>query len=174
MLDDVQRRRFLVNPAREHTPPALVGALNVDVFPYVVPIAADALDIAVDITSILPKQYTIGNIVVTPIVTFNGKTVTPKIPTSPADLATFIKTAFKDNKTLLDVEIGGVMAPTVYPIFEAQVVQFFNDDLSDFYGNFNSVLSACARAVFAPNPGGILLMPSTAKVTVTKTARTLA
>jgi hypothetical protein len=30
MLDDVERRRFLVEPAREDTAPALVGALDVD------------------------------------------------------------------------------------------------------------------------------------------------
>jgi hypothetical protein len=53
----------------------------------------------------------------------------------------------------------------VVPVFKPSVVQFFNDDLSDYYGNFNQVASAIYRQVLATRyPGGIVLETTTSKV----------
>lgn len=155
------------------SPHVTVGQLDTTKFPYVVPIKVDDLDIAVAVASILQNPWSMGNILIAPLVTFNGKPVTPIVPATTDELVGFVKKAFTGNMLLQQVivhpltPVGG--PGVVFPIFLAQVVQFWNDDLSDAFGNFNEVLSACARNVLAPAPGGFAMAPSTAKVAVGKT-----
>ena len=147
-----------------------IGKLDVTPTPYVFPVTADTQDIAVALASILPKQYTLGNVIVVPNVTFNGKPVTPVVPKTADEVIALFKNAFKDNPLLTAIfkrpftPMGG--PDVIFPIFAAQVVQFFNDDLTDYYNNFNGVLALCARLVLVPACGGFSIDPSTAKVTV--------
>ena len=64
------------------------------------------------------------------------------------DRATFIKT------------ISGM--PIVFLIFKKEVIQFFNDDLSDLYANFNGVAADVFREVMRSPINGIFINPSTA------------
>lgn len=158
------------------SPHVAVGQLDTTRIPYIVPIKVDDRNIAIAIASILPSPWTLGNILVAPAVTFEGKPVTPVVPTSTDELTNLVKTAFKDNPLMQEVivhpltPVGG--PGIVFPIFAAAVAQFWNDDLSDCFGNFNEVLSTCARSVLAPAPGGFALAPSTTKIAVGKTEET--
>jgi len=53
--------------------------------------------------------------------------------------------------------------PIVFLIFKKEVIQFFNDDLSDYYNNFNGVAADVFREVLKPVVHEIGVNPSTAK-----------
>ena len=53
--------------------------------------------------------------------------------------------------------------PIVFLIFKKDVIQFFNDDISDFYNNFNGVVADVFREVLKPTVHEIGINPSTAR-----------
>lgn len=62
--------------------------------------------------------------------------------------------AFKNNPIVNDfvekkLPLSEVTMP--YVIFKKEVVQFYNDDLSDYYGNFNGLYSEIAKDVLNTN-----------------------
>lgn len=73
-----------------------------------------------------------------------------------------IDNAFKDNelysKTIVP-EIENHNA--IYPIFKPLIVQFFNDDLSDYYNNYNSYPAEIFKEILNVNIIGIPLLVST-------------
>lgn len=66
-----------------------------------------------------------------------------------------IETAFDGNDVLDNVrEVkfpGGY--PAIYVLFAKEVVQFYNDDITDLYGNFNGLYEDIARDIFLPLEG---------------------
>ena len=52
--------------------------------------------------------------------------------------------------------------PIVFLIFKKEVIQFFNDDISDFFNNFNGVAADVFREVLKPAVHEIWINPSTA------------
>ncbi|SFS89673.1 hypothetical protein [Marininema halotolerans] len=98
----------------------------------------------------LEKQF--GNIVIQiRVVTAKGQRVSPitrKLNT--ADISLLYNLGLLTNTlfrfaTFKKVDPGGL--EVVFPVFNASVVQFFNDDLSDLYGNFNGVAAFVFRDV---------------------------
>ena len=69
-------------------------------------------------------------------VTLNVTVVDVSAEETPAELA---KAAFAYNRMVHDVrtDTDAAGAEHTYVIFESDVMQFFNDDLSDYQGNFN-------------------------------------
>lgn len=99
---------------------------------------ADAL------SKLLPTEKTFGNVILNIIIIPANKNsvVDPKV-------AVF-KTAFKGNPVLKDVVSVDAMAfrSVTYAIFKNEVVQFFNDDLSDINGNCSTLYQTIARDIF--------------------------
>lgn len=66
-----------------------------------------------------------------------------------------IFTAFENNNALDDVRTikfpGGF--PVTYILFVKEVVQFYNDDMTDLYGNYNGLYEDIARDIFLPFNG---------------------
>ncbi|MCL1990026.1 MAG: hypothetical protein FWG67_03965 [Defluviitaleaceae bacterium] len=61
---------------------------------------------------------------------------------------TLFNTAFKTNRLYVKIESTLSLGKHIlYPIFEKEVIQFFNDDLSDFHQNFNGVAASVFRDV---------------------------
>ena len=64
-------------------------------------------------------------------------------------VAADVKTAFRGNPRLSDI----IVTPTpftsesVYVLFKKEVIQFFNDDISDYYGNYNGLSEEIAREI---------------------------
>jgi hypothetical protein len=50
----------------------------------------------------------------------------------------------------------------VYPVFKVRVVQFFNDDLSDFFSNYNNVAAFVFKDVLRNTISGTPIQFSTA------------
>ena len=95
-----------------------------------------------------------------------GQPVSPVVPQSAEQLAEFVRTAFANNPWFVDVHtrpltMGGRLA--VFPIFSKAVIQFPNDDIGDWYFNFNQVVAKAFGNVLEGAPGGIILSVSTDK-----------
>lgn len=58
------------------------------------------------------------------------------------------ETAFSGNSIFSKVVSASIMGLDLgYCIFSSEIVQFWNDDLSDYYGNFNGLAEDIAREV---------------------------
>ena len=93
--------------------------------------------------------------ILVPSVTFGNVTLTIKClvkDNAEDDVASLIKTAFADNPHFSQV----ITAPTpygeqVYALFKKEVIQFYNDDTSDYYGNWNGLSEDILRGVVNEN-----------------------
>ena len=89
-----------------------------------------------------------------PSITFGNVTlkIEPKVINGDArkTLATRLKTAFSGNPIVSQI----IEAPNpfgdeeLYLLFKKEVIQFPNDDTSDYYGNFNGLAEDFARELF--------------------------
>ena len=100
---------------------------------------ADAL------TKLLKDQISFGNVSLTITV----------IPGDDEKIATTISSAFAGNPRFSKVataDLFGTGNLTTFAIFKPEVIQFFNDDLTDYYGNWNGLAEDIAREVFKEIP----------------------
>ncbi|MCR2807353.1 hypothetical protein [Paenibacillus soyae] len=97
--------------------------------------------------------------------TAGGQLVTPITRTlTPQQIAELYRKAFATNERFSFVRVRRIFGTTfVYPVFRAQVVQFFNDDLSDYYGNYNSVAAFTFRSVLRRRISGTTIQFSTVR-----------
>lgn len=67
------------------------------------------------------------------------------------------ETAFKGNPVLSFIhEVNGIFSNTIiYVVFKNKVVQFFNDNLNDVYGNVSTLYQEIAKDVFNKNINGV-------------------
>ncbi|MBD3922510.1 hypothetical protein H8B09_27400 [Paenibacillus sp. PR3] len=67
---------------------------------------------------------------------------------TPAQIVGLYQTALRTNKLFLSVKVVRFFGKAaIYPVFRARIIQFFNDDLSDFYRNYNNVAAFVFRDV---------------------------
>lgn len=96
------------------------------------------------IKAIIKDKIEMGNVTVTATVLGPDENGINDIE---ADISAY-ETAFKDNPIFSKV-VSASMAGFHfdYCIFSYEIVQFWNDDLSDYYGNFNGLAEDIARDV---------------------------
>lgn len=102
------------------------------------------------IAKLLPAQKSFGNI-------FLRITVVPdnSAPTFNPDL---FKDAFNGNPafdSIVEMPMPFSQTSTAFVLFKPEVVQFFNDDISDPYGNATTLYQNLAEEVFGNNHDGI-------------------
>ncbi len=107
------------------------------------------------LATIVRPSYALGNVTVSvEILDIAGHTVKPEMPTGtdPAGAVLLaLQTSLKNNPLYAEAfrpQKSPISPPTlgdVVLILQKAVVQFFNDDLTDYYSNFNGV----AASVFA-------------------------
>lgn len=104
------------------------------------PVKADALQ------QIMPPEKEFGN------VTLNIKVVPANLKMTKAQL---YHTAFSGNPAYVaSVPIEGVFTnPLLYVVFAKEVVQYFNDDLSDLHGNRSTLYQNLANEIFTDHDG---------------------
>jgi hypothetical protein len=159
-----------INSSIGNDPRVTVAPLDTSQNPYSIVIQCEEHRQAVALVSLMLLQYSFGNVEVEVTVTdAAGDIVQPVVPTSAIELAKWVRRAFKTNNWFVDVHARSLLPPSnsfvvVYPIFARDVIQFFNDDLTDFYYNYNQVVAFVFQDVLQPTPGGITLNPSTAEV----------
>lgn len=142
-----------------------VNQLDTKSSPYIVPITVADHDKAVAIASVMILRHQMGNITVDVQVKDGaGKIVSPETPESAEKLAELLKKALGDNAWFVEVVVmPSFQRGVVFPVFKKAVIQFFNDDLSDLYRNYNNVVGFVFREVLNPGPGGIPILCSTDK-----------
>ena len=91
-------------------------------------------------------------------VEFGNETLTIEVvPCNDKTLASTVRKAFAGNEAVARI-IDGSESPVpfyddrVFVLFKPEVVQFFNDNLTDFYGNENTLHYLMAREVFDAGP----------------------
>jgi hypothetical protein len=117
------------------------------------------------LATLLVLNKTIGNIrVKVRVWTSQGKRVEPiERRLSSLEIASLYRTAFRTNPLFKFVARRRIFGRTfVYPVFDIRVIQFFNDDLSDFYSNYNNVAAFVFRNVLRNTINNIPVQFSTA------------
>lgn len=102
------------------------------------------------LATLLVRTKQIGNLrILVMVKTTEGKVVQLiSRNLSPREIATLYRVALRTNLLFNVVVVRASLSFTaVYPVFKAQVIQFFNDDLSDLFNNFNRVAAFVFRDV---------------------------
>ncbi|SDW82484.1 hypothetical protein [Paenibacillus sp. CF384] len=94
-----------------------------------------------------------------------GKLLTPITNNlTPRAIAILFRRAFSTNRLFKFVAVRDTFGLiSVYPVFKVFVVQFYNDDLSDFYSNYNNVAAAVFRNVLRKSIQRATIQCSTAR-----------
>lgn len=146
-----------------------VQPLDTKVRPYVASITVTDKQQALALATILAPQHRFGNVIVDVCVKDSHGSVVPiQIPESPESLVQMMKTALGNTPWFSDAMARPFVPGSrmvVFPIFKAAVIQFFNDDLSDLFRNYNNIAEAVFHNILNPSPGGIQVSPSTVKLT---------
>ena len=119
------------------------------------------------LATLLVRRRNFGNIRFTVRVrTSGGQTVRPiTSPLTPQQIAELYRRAFDTNELFSFVRVRRIFGSTfVYPVFRARIVQFFNDDLSDLYGNYNNVAAFTFRSVLRNRISGTAIQFSTRRI----------
>ena len=139
---------------------------------YAVAVTTANANRGVALATVLDSGQDFGNIHVTVVVASpKGHVYSPLPVVSSTQLATLERTALGGNSlftTVVTHPIAPGLPDTVFPVFTKSVVQFFDDDTSDAYGNFNDVTADVFGDVLAGQVGGIGVDPSTATKSSTR------
>ncbi len=136
--------------------------------PFVIPVVVKDSEKAAALASVLNLDYNFGSVrVITQVQDGDGTKVTPATPASEQAFADMIKMVLKGNPLFVDAVVRPFAPGTmdvVFPIFKAAVVQFFNDELSDKYHNYNELAARVFKKLLHDGPGGIPPYCSTEKI----------
>ncbi len=96
------------------------------------------------IKAIINDKIEMGNVTITATVLGPDENGVNDIE---ADISAY-ETAFSGNSIFSKVVSASIMGMNLnYCIFSCEIVQFWNDDMSDYYGNFNGLAEDIARDV---------------------------
>lgn len=133
---------------------------------YLVPILVRNRKKAQALATILIAQKEIGNINVYTAVINDGQVVDPIEGTLTAkEIQELFETALDSNRYFKFAVVEPFTPGTfsVFPVFLKSVIQFYNDDLSDLYKNFNEVAANVFRDILKEDINGTSINPSTAE-----------
>ena len=98
------------------------------------------------IEKLLPQEKEFGNIIV--------KVKVIPANTDNIDRLTLLKKAFEGNPAVDDIVKAEVFGNTMnYVIFKKEVVQYYNDDISDFFGVCSTLYQDIAKEVLGEDEG---------------------
>ncbi|WP_096200452.1 hypothetical protein [Bacillus sp. FJAT-45350] len=146
-----------------------VSVLPIDTVkqPYVIKVITANEEKGRALATILTQVHQLGNIQIL-VVVENGNGLSYEgLPLYAHDeIPSIIRKALKSNQWFVDVIVKQVApypnAPTVfYPVFKKSVIQFFNDDLTDVYNNYNNVVADVFSKVLIDAISGISINCST-------------
>jgi len=133
---------------------------------FLIPIEVRGRDKAIALATILVPCVNFGNINVRIEVIQCGQVVKPDDRCQDeCSLMRIFEEAFGTNHYYEYVEFRRVFSSIiVFPVFKKEVIQFFNDDLSDLNNSFNGVAAHVFAEVLEKQIDGISINPSTAIV----------
>ncbi len=103
------------------------------------------------LTYLLPYQEEFGNVILDITIIPSNKTATCK--EELITMADYFVAAFENNPVFsFYYEVNGIFSNTLtYIVFKNEVVQFFNDNLNDIYGNISTLYQEIAKDIFDPD-----------------------
>lgn len=120
------------------------------------------------LATVLRSNVSFSNVGVAVLIFFNNQVIFPKVgPFTALEVKTLFDKAFANNDWVLETKVKEFTpgeAEAVYPIIKATVVQFFNDDLSDFYQNFNDIATNVFKDILQNSISEVSILPSTEKL----------
>lgn len=155
-------------------PDVKVGPLDVSQDTYILPIIVDEKAKGMALRTIIRTNFNFGNVNVATVVKNSQGIIWSAVAiTTPDDLLGVLNAAFKGNKLCADViprdsayygtQVGLIMTKTV--------VQFYNGDIKEFYGNFNDVTAHVVAGLITLWYGsGLSILMGTSTATVTTKA----
>ena len=112
--------------------------------PYTLTLVTDSEKKGTALRTIIPINFRFGKInVVTTVNNSKGDTWKEIVLENEKQVSEVVMAAFTGNP--LFAEVKSKPFPLVGLIMTKSVVQFFNDDLKDFYGNFNGVTAQVVK-----------------------------
>jgi len=128
---------------------------------FVIPIEVRDWHKALALAATLVPSKNFGNINVFVEVRHCGNVVPLNCLTEDAHC--LVQKALDTNDYFERLESVDFFGSTIlFPVFKKAVIQFFNDDLSDYYNNFNGVVADVFSEVLNPSVGNSAVRPSTA------------
>ena len=109
---------------------------------YTIPIVVDDEKKGTALATVIRSKFPIGNItVVTTVKNSKGEAWAPNIIHDEDETVAVFKAALTGNPLFVDAvkKATPPFGSDVFIIMTKSIVQFFNDNLTDFYGNFNGV-----------------------------------
>lgn len=132
---------------------------------FLIQLEVKSRDKALALAAIIVPCKSFGNIIVRTEVLHCGQTVKPN--NQFQDVCRLIRVfeeALGSNHYFEYVEHRKLFdSIIVFPVFKKSVIQFFNDDLSDLYNNFNGVAAHVFSEVLEMRIGDFSITPSTAR-----------
>jgi hypothetical protein len=131
-------------------PSVIVGPLIPAFGNYIIPVTVIGDEKAIALATLLKNPVEFWNVCVN-VVVINGnqEIVNPlPCPLCPLVVADLVQSALCGNPYFIEVVVKQQMpgdSNAVYPVFNPEVIQFFNDDISNLCNNFTAV----AASVFA-------------------------
>lgn len=108
---------------------------------------------ATAIAALLPTEKKIGNVTLYVEVTTSDGSPLGEV-SAPAEKAELFETAFKNNPAFSFtrcVDYAFITNKITYVVFANRVVQFFNDNLNDNFGNISTLYQEIAKDIFDPD-----------------------
>lgn len=141
---------------------------------FLITIRVQGMQKARALATLIIATKQIGNLLIqVRVVTSEGNRVQPITRAlTPREIAALYQTAFRTNRLFnFAVVRASISFTAVYPVFKAQVIQFFNDDLSDLFNNFNQVAAFVFRDVLRNRINETPILFSTARKTISMANR---
>lgn len=143
-----------------------VSDLDVRQYPYQINITTDHHKKGRALATIIKLVHEFENVQVRiHIQNSNGNPHEPFPVTNSNELASVIRTALHGNPLFKNVYRGPTSvlfaSRNVFPVFKKTVIQFYNDDLSDYYKNYNKVASHVFAIVLKEEINGLNIYCST-------------
>jgi hypothetical protein len=143
-----------------------ISDLDVSQNPYRITIITDDTQKGSALATIIKLVHDFGKIQVTiHIQDSNGTPYEGFYVTNSNELALVIRMALQGNPLFRNVyrrpTAAFFLSKDVFPVFKKTIIQFYNDDLSDYYMNYNNVASHVFANVLKDNINGLYIHCST-------------
>lgn len=133
----------------------------------VIEVTVEDSEVGTGLATILTPQYP-GNTIQVKVLSPAGQPYPARLVRNNEDLQDVVQEALGSNPLFVETVVASTtppINPRVWVVFQAEVIQFPNDDISDLFLNFNGVAEDVFAAVLRGDYGsGLMLSTSTRRI----------